>query len=261
MVISCCFVGCGLVNTLHKLLFCRLWVLKYLKFAGPSAQSVLDPQYGPVYCLFFPLPYPSPGGPGAQKKDSQKWAWAFVLLLFFDRVFNMVLDSFWDPLGLHLGSPFGPFGCSSCPKLGRRRVSKHIFHPRCDFEKLVVKPILFQHFWLSRWRPKVPSSSQDAPGRSSRGTFSMLKTLIDFGPSWTRFWVLFGILLGPQTPPRVLGILDPFGRRKRAEPKAGPKRPQETSKRPPRAPRRAPRGPKRPPRDHQERPRAPPKHP
>ena len=106
--------------------------------------------------------------------------------------------------------------------------------------------------------PKTPQDRHKmVPRRSSRGTFSTLKNMIDLGPFWDRFWLPVGThfghpkgsknrqkyefgVKGPQEAPR--GLQD--------APKRHPKRPQEASKRPPRGPKMAPRGlqeaPKRP---------------
>ena len=92
-------------------------------------------------CLFFPLPYPSPGSPGAQKKDCQKWLWTFVLVFFFDRVFNMVLDSFWDPFGAPYGVHFGSFGHPNRAKIGPRQVLRPHFLENLDFHETLRFPM------------------------------------------------------------------------------------------------------------------------
>ena len=60
----------------------------------------------------FNLPYPSPGGPGAEKREGQELAWTSVLVPFFDRVFwtrfGTLLGSIWASLLGLLGAQVGP---------------------------------------------------------------------------------------------------------------------------------------------------------
>ena len=157
---------------------------------------MLDPKYGPVYCLFLPSPTPPQGAQGPKRRTAKRWRGPLFCYLFwivFSTWFWTRFGSLW---GSHMGVNFGPFGCSSCPKFGPRRLLRRIFVKNRIFKKTKENQWFFKVFAPQDGTKKHPRSAQDAPRWSSRGAFSMLKILSNrfrhvLGLIWDAFWEPF----------------------------------------------------------------------
>ena len=103
----------------------------------------------------------------------------------------------------------------------------------------------FSHSTILRFQ-RAPKTAQDCsktvPRRSSRGTFSTLKSMMDLGPFWDRFWLPFGTNFGHAKGSKNHQSYEFGAKGPQEAPKRHPKRPQEASRRPPRGPQEAPRG-------------------
>ena len=156
--------------------------------------------------------------------------------------------AFWVPFGSH----FGSLGRPSWSKLGPKLLLPCHFYPKCAFSKKQRKTNCFSMFLPPQMAPKTPQDlSKTAPRRSSRGTFSMSKNIIDFVPFWDRFWLPlgthFGHPKGSQNRPNYEFGAKASPRGPKRPPRGfqeAPRRPQEAPKRPPRGRKMAPRGPK-----------------
>ena len=88
-------------------------------------------------------------------------------------------------------------------------------------------------FLLPEMAPKTPQDRhKTVPRRSSRGTFSTLKDMIDLGPFWDRVWLPVGTYFG-----------HPKGSKNRQKYGFGAKGPREAPRGLQEAPRRHPKGP------------------
>ena len=99
--------------------------------------------------------------------------------------------------------------------------------------KKTRKPNGFSMFLPPEMAPKTPQDHpKTLPRWSQRGTFSMLKIVIDLGALRARFWVPLGVPFGSQKGTQNRSNLHPWLRA-----------PPRSSKKAPRGPKRAPRGP------------------
>ena len=119
-----------------------------------------------------------------------------------------------------------------------------IFVRKLNFKK-TRKTIWCSMFLLPEIAPKTPQDCpKTLPRWSQRGTFSMLKIVIDLGALRARFWVPLGVPFGSQKGTQNRSNLHPWLRA-----------PPRSSKKAPRGPKRAPRGPQEGPKRSQEGPK------
>ena len=72
--------------------------------------------------------------------------WTSVLLSFLDRVFNMVLDSFWEPFGEPYGGQFWPFWVLKLPQVRSKTPLATHFLTKSDFSNMnfAIMPMLME---------------------------------------------------------------------------------------------------------------------
>ena len=158
---------------------------------------------------------------------------------------------FWCRFGSHLAPILGLLGAQVGPSWVQNCSCHAIFIQNAIFKK-TRKTNGFSMFLPPQMAPKTPQDrSKTAPRRSSRGTFSMSKNIIDFVPFWDRFWLPlgthFGHPKGSQNRPNYEFGAKASPRGPKRPPRGfqeAPGRPQEAPKRPPRGRKMAPRGPK-----------------